>query len=183
MSPTTFPPETRNTVTFLFTDIEGSTKLWQAFPNAMPAALARHHALLNQAITAHHGYVFQVVGDAFHAAFASALDGITAAIEAQRALFAEPWGEAGPIRVRMALHSDYAQVNADNYAAGEYAEGEYLSLARTARLLSAGSGGQILLSAPTAEEVRADPRQQALGAHRRRAGGNRAEHRAHVSAP
>ena len=61
----------RGTVTFLFTDIEGSTKLWQQFPDAMPAALARHHEILNSAIQAHNGYVFQIIGDAFCAAFAT----------------------------------------------------------------------------------------------------------------
>jgi class 3 adenylate cyclase len=54
------------TVTFLFTDIEGSTKLWQQYPEQMPAALARHHAILNEAIAAHEGYVFQIIGDAFY---------------------------------------------------------------------------------------------------------------------
>src|SRR5512137_1465088 len=74
------------TVTFLFTDIEGSTKLWQQFPHAMPNALARHHAILNETIAAHGGYVFQIIGDAFCAAFATALDGLGAALAAQRAL-------------------------------------------------------------------------------------------------
>lgn len=141
--------------TFLFTDIEGSTKLWQEFPAAMPAALTRHHAILNHAIAANQGHVFQIVGDAFHAAFASARDGLNAALDAQRALAAEPWGETGPIRVRMALHSDNAQVNANLYVSGEYSEGEYLFLARTARLLSAAHGGQVLLSESTAELMRA----------------------------
>lgn len=141
-------------VTLLFTDIEGSTKLWQDFPAAMPAALARHHVILNHALTTHQGHVFQIVGDAFQTAFASALDGLNAALEAQRALASEPWGETGPIRVRMALHTDRAGANADSYESGEYAEGEYLSLARTARLISAAHSGQILLSAPTAEQVR-----------------------------
>lgn len=141
-------------VTFLFTDIEGSTKMWQDHPVAMPAALARHHAILHQAIAAQRGMVFQIVGDAFHAAFASAFDAIAAALGAQRALFAEVWGEAGPVRVRMALHTDHAEVNTDNYVAGEYVPGEYVSLARTARLLSAAHGGQILLSASTAALVR-----------------------------
>src|SRR5437016_4842535 len=86
------------TVTFLFTDIQGSTKLWQEFPEAMPAALARHHAILNQAIATRHGYVFQIIGDAFHAAFHLAADGLNAALDAQRALCAEPWGQTGPIR-------------------------------------------------------------------------------------
>lgn len=129
--------------------------MWQEFPAAMPAALTRHHAIMNQAIAAHHGHVFQIIGDAFHAAFASALDGLNAALDAQRGLVTETWQVTGPLRVRMALHTDRADVNADNYALGEYVEGEYLVLARTARLMSAAHGGQILLSASTAELIRA----------------------------
>lgn len=143
------------TVTFLFTDIEGSTLLYQQHPDAMRRAMTRHHEILQTAIAAHHGHVFQVIGDGFHAAFTNALDALNAALSAQRALGAERWGEAGPLRVRMALHTDHAEVRLDKYTAGEYVPGEYLSLARTARLLSAGSGGQILLSATTAELVRA----------------------------
>ena len=74
------------TVTFLFTDIEGSTKLAQEHPDAMPALLARHHEILNQSIQAHNGYVFQVVGDSFAAAFHSAGDALNAALEVQRHL-------------------------------------------------------------------------------------------------
>src|SRR5204863_6233767 len=110
------------------------------------------------------------IGDAFHVAFVSALDGIHAALDAQRALYTEAWAEGATIRVRMALHSDFAQVNVENYASGEYVAGEYLSLAHTARLLSAGHGGQILLSVPTAELVREQlPREislRDLGTHR-----------------
>lgn len=142
-------------VTFLFTDIEGSTRLWQDFPAAMPAALARHHEILRLAIASHDGYILQIVGDSFHVAFGSALEGMNAALDAQRALSAEPWGETGPIRVRMALHTDHAEVHSDNYTSGEYLSGEYLVLARTERLLSAGHGGQVLLSISTAELVRA----------------------------
>src|SRR5581483_8407312 len=80
--------------------------------------------------------------------------GLKAALAVQRTLLAETLGETGPIRVRMALHTDHAEVNAYNYTSGEYGGGEYLFLARTARLLSAAHGGQILLSASTAESVR-----------------------------
>lgn len=158
------------TVTFLFTDIEGSTRLWQDFPTAMPAALARHHEILRHAIGSHDGYIFQIVGDSFHVAFDSALEGMNAALDAQRALCTASWGETGPVRVRMALHTDHAQVHADNYTSGEYVSGEYLVLARTERLLSAAHGGQILLSVSTAELVRAQlPPQLSLldlGVHR-----------------
>src|SRR5438477_10615978 len=125
------------TVTFLFTDIEGSTRLWQQFPDAMPAALARHHEILNHAVATHQGYVFQIIGDAFHVAFSSAPDAVNAALDAQRALHGEPWGETGPVRVRMALHTDYAHVSVENYTSGTYVASEYLTLAHTERLLSA----------------------------------------------
>lgn len=160
----------RGTVTFLFTDIEGSTKLWQQFPDAMPAALARHHEILNSAIQAHNGYVFQIIGDGFHAAFTFAPDAANAALDIQHALCHEAWGETGPIRVRMALHSGHAQVSSAKFETGQYATGEYLVLARTARLLSAGHGGQILASETTAELIREQLSAQAslrdLGIHR-----------------
>ena len=140
------------TVTFLFTDIEGSTKLWQQHPDAMPNALTVHHAILNNTIAAHRGYVFQIIGDAFCAAFSTATDGLEAALAAQRALRAATWGETGAIRVRMALHTGTADVRVGEHTSGEYVSS--LTLSRAARLLSAGHGGQILLSLPTAELVR-----------------------------
>jgi predicted ATPase/class 3 adenylate cyclase len=134
------------TVTFLFTDIEGSTKLWGQYPEAMKAALARHDALLRAAIEAQGGYVFKTVGDAFCAAFNTATEAMIAAVAAQRALHAEAWGQTGEVRVRMALHT----------GAAEEREGDYFGppLNRVARLLSTGFGGQILLSLTTAELVR-----------------------------
>src|SRR3954471_18407856 len=81
------------TVTFLFTDIEGSTTRWEHQPEAMRVALARHDALVRAAIQEHGGYVVKTMGDAFHAAFTRATDGLAAALEAQRRLQAEPWGE------------------------------------------------------------------------------------------
>src|SRR5713226_2074102 len=90
------------TVTFLFTDIEGSTRLWEQHPEAMPLALARHDLLLRTAIEAHGGHVFKTVGDQFCAAFATAPRALAAAIAAEQALQAEPWREIGPLRVRMA---------------------------------------------------------------------------------
>src|SRR6476646_259914 len=97
------------TVTFLFTDIEGSTTRWEHQPHAMGTALARHDALLRAAIVEHDGVVVKTVGDAFHAAFARAPDAVTAALDAQRRLQAEPWEEIGPLRVRMALHTGAAE--------------------------------------------------------------------------
>jgi Adenylate and Guanylate cyclase catalytic domain len=80
------------TVTFLFTDIEGSTKLWEQHPEAMRRALARHDALLQDAIEANSGHIFKTMGDQFCAAFTRAFDALTAALQAQRSLQIEPWG-------------------------------------------------------------------------------------------
>jgi predicted ATPase/class 3 adenylate cyclase len=134
------------TVTFLFTDIEGSTARWEGRPEAMRVALARHDALVRATITEHHGHVVKTTGDGFHAAFARAPDALAAALAAQRRLAAEPWGEAGPIRVRMALHT----------GAAEERDGDYYGppLNRAARLLATGHGGQVLLSETTAGLVR-----------------------------
>ncbi len=87
------------TVTFLFTDIEGSTTRWEHHPEAMRAALARHDALLRAVLTAHGGFIFKMVGDAVYATFAVPADAVSA----------EEWGEVGPLRVRMALHTGAAQ--------------------------------------------------------------------------
>jgi TolB-like protein/class 3 adenylate cyclase/tetratricopeptide (TPR) repeat protein len=129
------------TVTLLFTDIEGSTRLWEAHSAAMRTALARHDALLRHCINDHDGHVFKTGGDAFCAAFHTASDALAAALDAQRALHREPWPEAAKLRVRMALHSGAVEVR----------DGDYFGapLNRVARLLAAGHGGQTLLSEST----------------------------------
>src|SRR5512147_963331 len=86
------------TVTFLFTDIEGSTKLAQEHPGEMPELLARHDAILNESIERYHGFVFRTVGDSFSVAFDTASDALYAALEAQRSLQRESWAPA-PIKV------------------------------------------------------------------------------------
>src|SRR5207249_4879903 len=91
------------TVTFLFTDIEGSTDLAQQYPDDLPALLARHHAILHQAIGAHRGFVFQIIADSFHVAFHTARDALHAALDAQRLLHQEAWTPA-PIKVRMGIN-------------------------------------------------------------------------------
>ncbi len=136
------------TVTFLYTDIEGSTDLAQQYPDALPALLARHHAILHQAIGAHRGFVFQIIGDAFCAAFFTASDALQAALDAQRSLQHEAWQPA-PIKVRMGLHTGAAQAGAIEDRAGGYAG--YLTLTRVQRVMSTAHGGQVLLSNPTAE--------------------------------
>ncbi len=143
------PPS--GTVTFLFTDIEGSTNLVQQYPEALPNLLARHHAILRQAIQGHHGYVFQVIGDAFCTAFPTALDALQASITAQRLLQQEAWTPA-PIKVRMGLHSGAATREALDERADDYSN--YSTLARVQRIMSSGHGGQILMSNSCAELVR-----------------------------
>jgi class 3 adenylate cyclase len=133
-------------VTFLFTDIEGSTRLWEHFPDDMPAALGRHDDILRDAIADHQGAVFRTVGDAFFAAFAAALPALQAALAAQRALYAEPWGLIGEMRVRMALHSSPVDLREDGYVGPP--------LNRVSRLLSAAHGGQTLIFQVTHDLVR-----------------------------
>jgi len=143
----TMPDRPTGTITFLFTDIEGSTKLWENHPDVMKTALARHDALLKKAIEARGGYVFKTVGDAFCAAFAEPTDALEAALAAQRALTAETWpAEIGAIRIRAALHTGVA----------EEREGDYFGqpLNRVARLLAAGHGGQTLITLATQELAR-----------------------------
>jgi predicted ATPase/class 3 adenylate cyclase len=136
------------TVTFLFTDIEGSTRLWERDAQAMQAALARHDEILRDAMESRGGYVFKTVGDAFCAAFRAAPDALEAALAAQRALFSEPWGKIGSLRVRMALHTGAADERSGDYFGPP--------VNRVARLLSSGHGGQVLLSSATQELVRDD---------------------------
>lgn len=135
------------TITFLFTDIEGSTRLWQKHPQAMQVALARHNEILRQVIKAQNGHIFQIIGDAFCAAFSHASDALAAALNAQRSLHEEPWNEAGPLRVRMGLHSGLAETRGNEYLSS-------LTLVRVQRIMSAGHGGQTLLSPATADLVK-----------------------------
>ena len=135
------------TVTFLFTDIEGSTRLWERDATAMRAAAARHDALLKDAITAHQGSLYKHIGDAVQAAFPTAADALAAAVAAQRALAADDWPETGPLRVRIALHAGEARPD----ARGDYHQVPALN--RLARLLGAGHGGQVLLSDSVQRQV------------------------------
>ncbi len=134
------------TVTFLFTDIEGSSRLWERFPVDMGPALARHDALLRSEIESHDGFVFKTVGDAFCAAFATPEQGLDAALGAQKKLFAEDWGLVGPLRVRMGLHTGPAEFRDNDYFGG--------TLNRAARISSAGHGGQVLCSQMIADLLR-----------------------------
>jgi predicted ATPase/class 3 adenylate cyclase len=133
------------TVTFLFTDIEGSAVLWDQQPQAMRAALDRHDAILLAVIATHSGVVFKSTGDGLLAAFARAADALAAAVAAQRAFQTGYEGGTGPLHVRMALHTGMAEARAGDYFGPP--------LNRTARLLAASHGGQILLSRVTIELV------------------------------
>jgi predicted ATPase/class 3 adenylate cyclase len=136
-------------VTFLFTDIEGSTRLWEQQPEAMSAALAYHDALLRRVIKSHGGRVFKTVGDACFAAFPAPIPALQAALQAQRALYSSDWGWLGldePIRVRMALHTGMAEARDSDYFGPP--------LNRVARLLSAGHGGQVLMSQATHDRIK-----------------------------
>jgi predicted ATPase/class 3 adenylate cyclase len=141
--PVVEPPT--GTVTFLFTDLEASTRLWQEHPAAMQRASARHDELVGDAIESHGGYVVKTTGDGFHAVFASAQAAVDAAVAAQLALGGEPWDETGPLRVRMGIHSGHAEVR----------DGDYYGTAvnRAARLMSAAHGGQIVVSLATEELI------------------------------
>jgi len=138
-------PLPTGTVTLLFSDIEGSTRLWEAHPATMQGALARHDAILREAIEANAGCLVKTTGDGALGAFASAADAIAASLAAQRALQAQAWGELR-IKSRMALHSGAAEVR----------DGDYYGSAvnRAARLMAAGHGGQILVSLATGQLVR-----------------------------
>ncbi len=157
-------PRPSGTIVFLFSDIEGSTKRWEAYPEAMQAALRRHDSLLRAAIGAHAGHVFKTIGDAFCAAFHRVPDAIEAALAAQRSIEAESWGDVGGLSVRMAIHAGLADER----------DGDYFGPAvnRVARLLSIAHGGQIVLSGAAAGLVKNVPTSRVelrdLGQHRLR---------------
>jgi class 3 adenylate cyclase len=140
------PERPTGTVTFLFTDIEGSTKLWEQHPEAMNAAVAQHDAVLRSAVEAHLGSVVKATGDGLLAAFSTAHAALAAAVQAQRSLVAETWSEIGSLRARMGLHTGPAEEREVDYFGP--------ALNRAARLMAAGHGGQILLTQATYELVR-----------------------------
>ncbi len=136
------------TVTFLFTDVEGSTRLWEQNPAAAPRVLARHDALVEQAVEGHAGVLVRPrgEGDSRFAVFPRATDAVAAARDLQLALAAEPWPTPAPLRVRMALHTGEADVRAGDYYGSE--------VNRCARLRALAYGGQVLLSQATYALVR-----------------------------
>jgi predicted ATPase/class 3 adenylate cyclase len=145
------------TVTFLLTDIEGSTRLWEADPDAMAVALERHNRLLSKVIEGHGGVVVtsRGEGDSFFAVFGGAVGALTAAAAAQDGLAAEPWPEGCAVKVRMALHT----------GDGDLRDGEYhghAAINRCARLRAAAHGGQVLLTQAT-HDLGAPPLGGSLG--------------------
>jgi predicted ATPase/class 3 adenylate cyclase len=140
------PDLLQGTLSFLFSDIEGSTRLWAQHPAAMAADLARHEDLLRAAIAAHGGRVFKLVGDAVCAAFPDARGALAAAVAAQRALAAESWRLPDGLRVRMAVHTGVAEARAGDYFGPPLNE--------AARILAAGHGGQVLVSRALLDAIR-----------------------------
>jgi predicted ATPase/class 3 adenylate cyclase len=132
--------------TFLFTDIVGSTRLWEDHPDEMGTALARHNELLRRAIDQHAGSIFKTMGDGVYSSFHDGGDALAAAIAAQRSLGAEPWPSGLGIRVRMGLHSGVCAEQ----------EGDFFGpvINRTSRLHATAHGGQVVLSEATAGLVR-----------------------------
>jgi predicted ATPase/class 3 adenylate cyclase len=153
------------TATFLFTDLENSTPLWEDHPNLMQELSARHDALLREAITAHKGQVVKTTGDGFHAVFEAASDGVAAALAGQQALIGEAWpAETGQLRVRMGLHTGESHERGGDYYGPE--------VNRAARVMGIAHGGQVLLSELTVsrigEALPADVTLTDLGLHRLR---------------
>jgi class 3 adenylate cyclase len=152
------------TITFLFSDIEGSSKKWEQHPDAMRVALAAHDKMLRTAFEEQGGYVFKTVGDAFCVAFDTATQALAGALQAQRSLRSATWQGIEELKVRMALHT----------GAAETRDGDYFgqSLNRVARILASAHGGQVLFSLPTEELVRdhlpPGVQLRALGEHRLR---------------
>jgi predicted ATPase/class 3 adenylate cyclase len=130
------------TLTFVFTDVEGSTRRWQQFPEAMRRALERHDRALSECVSRHGGTVFKHTGDGVCAVFGSPSAATLAAVDIQQVMAAGDWGEVGGLRVRIGLHTGEASAR----------DGDYFgpALNQVARLMGAAHGGQILVSSTTA---------------------------------
>jgi predicted ATPase/class 3 adenylate cyclase len=150
------------TVTFLFTDIEGSTNLARTLDARWPAVLEEHNRILRTAIRDNNGIDVRTEGDAFFAVFPSAIDAVVAASEAQKRLAEHPWPQDGPVRVRIGMHTGEGRLGGDEYVG--------LDVHRAARIAAAGHGGQVLLSEATRaliEDALPDGLElRNLGAHR-----------------
>jgi predicted ATPase/class 3 adenylate cyclase len=152
------------TVAFVFTDIEGSTRLAQTLPeDRWTATLARHRELVRSAVAAHDGLEVSTEGDGFFLVFARTSDAVAFTVDAQRALAAEPWPADAEVRVRMGIHTGDGRLDADGTYIGA-------DVHRAARVAAAGHGGQVLLSETTsslvADELPAGVGLRGLGEHR-----------------
>src|SRR5438034_4264246 len=136
-------------MTFLFTDIEGSTLLWEQHATPMQTALARHDEILREAIESSEGEVLKHTGDGTLAVFGAAEGAVAAAIGVQRALATEQWGETGPLPVRIGLHTGSAEQRGGDYFGP--------TLNRAAQLTGVAHGGQILCSRATARSQTSSP--------------------------
>jgi predicted ATPase/class 3 adenylate cyclase len=149
-------------VTFLFTDIEGSTRLVQALGERYDDLLGEHCRILRSSIAEAGGTEISTEGDSFFAVFERPADALAATLAAQRALAAEPWPDGADVRVRMGLHTGEARLGGDNYIG--------LEVHRAARVAAAGHGGQVLLSGATRSMLEGnlpgDVELRDLGAHR-----------------
>ncbi len=134
-------------LTFLFTDLEGSTRLWEGHPETMKAAMARHDQILKDSVAAQGGRVVKTTGDGLHAVFESASAAVSSALEGQRAILAEEWPPpVGQFKVRMGLHTGESQARGGDYYG--------TTVNRAARVMSSAHGGQVLLSSACAGLVR-----------------------------
>jgi len=139
------PEPTSGTLIFLFTDVEGSTRLWDRLPQAMKTALERHDRILQAAVAASNGQVVKTTGDGIMAIFSSAAAAVSACLAVQRDLAAEPWEATGALQVRMGLHAGEAATRSSDYFGP--------AVNRTARIMAVGHGGQVLLSSAAAALV------------------------------
>lgn len=149
-------------VTFVFSDIEGSTRLFHALGDRYADVLERHREILREAWSAHQGFEVSAEGDEFMVAFSSALDAVAACLRGQRALRDEPWPDDGALRVRMGVHTGLASPQGDRYVS--------LAVHETARVMAAAHGGQVLISEHTAAELggTGEPELRSLGTFRLR---------------
>jgi class 3 adenylate cyclase len=134
------------TVTFLFTDLESSTRLWEQHPDAMRHALSRHDAILRASIEAHEGQIVKMTGDGVHAVFTSAPEAVLAASDALKSIASEAWDATGPLAVRFGIHTGVAEFRDGDYPGG--------TVNRANRVMTAAHGGQAVMSASTADSVR-----------------------------
>jgi predicted ATPase/class 3 adenylate cyclase len=164
------------TVTFLFTDIENSTQLWENHAEAMKIALAKHDLILREVVEANHGQVIKTTGDGLHAVFTTSLEAVSAAIAAQR--YFQSQSSPLEVKVRIGVHTGEAELRDGDYFGRD--------LNRAARIMSVAHGGQILLSATTTglvrEQISQDMELIDLGEHRLK-GLSNPEHLWQVGAP